>query len=642
MAMLPYMTQSHRHTKGTPYPSSFKRKAHLYLFNQGIHSSTNHSLFDRKNFLVACDPRFGRYLTAATIFRGNVASREYAVLDLQRRNAAHFTEWIPDNVSVSLCSVPPVGQKQAATCLANSTAVQELFQRTQETFTAMYKRRAFLHWYTGEGMDPMEFSEAESNVNDLITKRQELTGMKSNYAEEEVYAEEESRVVVKNKGAFELTFKIMMTQEREQHLLATKKEIASSYPNFQAHAAASWAEIIEELAKASEAIASSGPDVKLSDLSTLPPEKVQEIRRKGTVVIKDVVDDADAISWRHQLEEFVKANPDVEASSWDTQALTGPVTGFPEDNKQFFQLYWTKPQVEARSHPNMMIASIWLNNLYGNSDNGNLDGVDLSTPLTYADRFRIRHAQTTWDTFPPHIDGGAIERWEDPAFRTCFDDIFSGNWRKHDPYALSGRLNARSSLYQRPNQASIFRTFQGWLAMSETAPTQGTLKVFPDVLLSNAYLILRPFFRPLVPSDSSEIMDPKNWEFDISSADFPGIIPRDGGYTGPRPTPELHPHLLLDKTMTSVPKVMPGDAVFWHCDVVHSVEEEHTGTEDSAAMPACPLNEAYVQRQKECFLQGIRPPDFPQGTEKFSGTGKPENLLSPMGIKAMGLPVVVN
>ena len=48
---------------------------------------------------------------------------------------------------------------------------------------------------------------------------------------------------------------------------------------------------------------------------------------------------------------------------------------------------------------------------------------------------------------------------------------------------------------------------------SETAPTQGTLKVFPDILLSNAYIILRPFFRPLVSADSSDYLDAKNWEF---------------------------------------------------------------------------------------------------------------------------------
>jgi tubulin beta len=32
----------------------------------------------------------------------------------------------------------------------------------------MYKRQAFMHWYTGEGMDVMEFSEAESNTRDLV------------------------------------------------------------------------------------------------------------------------------------------------------------------------------------------------------------------------------------------------------------------------------------------------------------------------------------------------------------------------------------------------------------------------------------------------------------------------------------------
>ncbi|KAF9033100.1 hypothetical protein BDZ89DRAFT_1232418, partial [Hymenopellis radicata] len=90
---------------------------------------------------------------------------------------------------------------------------------------------------------------------------------------------------------------------------------------------------------------------------------------------------------------------------------------------------------------------------------------------------------------------------------------------------------------------------------SETAPTQGTLKLFPDVLLSNAYLILRPFFRPLVATDSPDILNAKNWTFDISYAEFPGIVATNGGWHGPRPTPEMHPHLRLDDTITSVPKV---------------------------------------------------------------------------------------
>jgi hypothetical protein len=48
------------------------------------------------------------------------------------------------------------------------------------------------------------------------------------------------------------------------------------------------------------------------------------------------------------------------------------------------------------------------------------------------------------------------------------------------------------------------------------------------------------------------------------------------------PNPELHPHLRLEQSMTSMPKVYPGDAVFWHCDVVHAVEIEHKGTTDTA------------------------------------------------------------
>ena len=33
----------------------------------------------------------------------------------------------------------------------NSTAIQEMFKRVAEYFTAMFRRKAFLHWYTGEG-----------------------------------------------------------------------------------------------------------------------------------------------------------------------------------------------------------------------------------------------------------------------------------------------------------------------------------------------------------------------------------------------------------------------------------------------------------------------------------------------------------
>ncbi|TFK73249.1 tubulin nucleotide-binding domain-like protein [Pluteus cervinus] len=155
------------------------------------------ALFHRRNMLVACDPAHGRFLTAATIFRGNLSSREVeiTVRDLQKKGAHQFVEWIPDNVSVSLVSVPPIGQRQSATGLLNTTAIQEVFKRTREVFHAMFKKRAFLHWYTGEGMDIMEFSEAESNISDLISEYQQYQEAKveANGDDAEEDAEEDAQ-----------------------------------------------------------------------------------------------------------------------------------------------------------------------------------------------------------------------------------------------------------------------------------------------------------------------------------------------------------------------------------------------------------------------------------------------------------------
>ena len=69
--------------------------------------------------------------------------------------------------------IPPKGLKMAVAFAGNSTAIQEMFKRVAEYFTAMFRRKAFLHWYTGEGMDEMEFTEAESNMNDLVSEYQQ-------------------------------------------------------------------------------------------------------------------------------------------------------------------------------------------------------------------------------------------------------------------------------------------------------------------------------------------------------------------------------------------------------------------------------------------------------------------------------------
>ena len=98
---------------------------------------------------------------------------EEQMQNVQMKNNAYFVEWIPNNVLTAQCDIAPRGMKMAVTFLGNSTAIQELFKRVSDQFTSMFKRKAFLHWYTQEGMDEMEFTEAESNMQDLIAEYQQ-------------------------------------------------------------------------------------------------------------------------------------------------------------------------------------------------------------------------------------------------------------------------------------------------------------------------------------------------------------------------------------------------------------------------------------------------------------------------------------
>jgi len=151
-------------------------------------------MFDARNMMTACDPRHGRYLTVAAIFRGRMSMKEVdeQMLAVQNKNAANFVEWIPNNVKVAVCDVAPKGIPMSATFIGNSTAIQEIFKRISEQFTAMFRRKAFLHWYTGEGMDEMEFTEAESNMNDLVSEYQQYqeAGADDEFLEDEMAEDE--------------------------------------------------------------------------------------------------------------------------------------------------------------------------------------------------------------------------------------------------------------------------------------------------------------------------------------------------------------------------------------------------------------------------------------------------------------------
>jgi len=139
-----------------------------------VQELTNQS-FSPRNFFSNVKPDDGKYMTASLLFRGAMSTQEVDenVEKRQSANSEDFVEWIPNNMKTSVVTEPPKDVKQSCTFVANTTALKGIFQRLATQFGAMYKRKAFLHWYKGEGMDEMEFQEADKNVRDLITEYQD-------------------------------------------------------------------------------------------------------------------------------------------------------------------------------------------------------------------------------------------------------------------------------------------------------------------------------------------------------------------------------------------------------------------------------------------------------------------------------------
>ena len=164
----------------TPFPRlRFLTVSHTPIFSRAslpyqalTVSELSQQLFDPRNVMCAVDPRRGKYLTAAALYRGMLPMTEIeeCTMNMQKKNSKNFVEWIPNNITVSCCDIPSKGLKVSATLLGNNTAIAEVFRRIYTQFNAMWRRKAFVHYYSGEGMDESEFTEAESNILDLISE----------------------------------------------------------------------------------------------------------------------------------------------------------------------------------------------------------------------------------------------------------------------------------------------------------------------------------------------------------------------------------------------------------------------------------------------------------------------------------------
>ena len=151
------------------------------------------NMLDQRNQLGSVKIKHGRNLTSLAMFRGSFSSEQVEswALRYQERSSSYFVEWIPNNISTALCSTPGNKRSQSVYHINSSTAVKEVFQSGADKFSKLIRGKAYLHWFTSIGMDEMEFTEAESNCNDLMN---EFPNFYNNVVEDEFEDDENAMV----------------------------------------------------------------------------------------------------------------------------------------------------------------------------------------------------------------------------------------------------------------------------------------------------------------------------------------------------------------------------------------------------------------------------------------------------------------